>query len=118
MYEDPILELVVLDRIDEVSEIPAQSSFGQYDINHYLLLQLLEKMYIQNFRDRCSQYCLQILHENHRSLMNEPIVDCETDLVRSILRLTDHNDRIQVLVLDDHYYLDKTSLIVQNSIIG
>jgi len=102
MYEDPILEPNVLDRIDEVSEIPAQRSFGQYDISHYLPLQLLKKMYILNFQGGCRQYCLQTLHENHRRLMNEPIVGCETDLVLNILRLTDHNDRIQVLVLYDH----------------
>ena len=102
MYEDSILELDVLDRIDEVSEIQVQISFGQFGIVHYLLLLLLEKMYIQNFQGEYRQYCLQTHHENLRRLMNELIVGCETDRVHNILRLTNHTDQIQVLVLYDH----------------
>ena len=102
MYVDPILEPDVLGRIDEVSEIPAQSSFGQFDIGHYLLLQLMERMYIRSFQGGYKQYCLQTLHENHRRLMNERIVGCETDLVHNILRLADHIDQILVLGLYDH----------------
>jgi len=102
MYEDTILELDVLERIDEVSEIQDQLSFGRFGIDHYLLLLLLEKMYIQNFQGKYRQYCLQTHHENLRRLMNELIVGYETDLVHNILGLTDHTDQIQVLVLYDH----------------